>query len=177
MRVYGASGAIGSSALQLAKLSGAEVAAVVATRHVPLARSLGADRVIDYTKEDFTGLRERFDFVLDAVGKTSFFKCRKVLKPDEVYAATDLGAGGQNLALLLWSAVTANGRIAMPAPARGTATAFVSMMRGLLERGAFRAIIDRHYPLEAITEAYRYVDAGQKTGIVVLDFAPPADRG
>ncbi len=99
--IYGASGAIGTALVQLAKSAGAAVTAVVATRHLDLVKSLGADRAIDYTAGDFTRLGERFDFVVDAVGKTSFFRCRKLLKPGGIFAATDLGAGGQNIWLAL----------------------------------------------------------------------------
>ncbi|MFZ2032052.1 MAG: NAD(P)-dependent alcohol dehydrogenase [Vitreimonas sp.] len=166
--IYGASGAIGSSALQLAKLSGAEVTAVVATQHIALAQSLGADRVVDYLKEDFSKLDERFDCVLDAVGKSSFFQCRKVMTPEAMFMAADMGSWGQNIFLLLWSAIVRNGRVAIPVARRGRAPAFVAFMADLLERGQFRAVIDRSYPLASIAEAYGYVLTGQKTGIVVV---------
>jgi len=166
--IYGAGGAIGSSAVQLAKLTGAEVTAVVATHHVALAHSLGADRVIDYLKEDFATLGQIFDFALDAVGKTTFFKCRKILKADGAFAATDMGPGGQNLFLLAWSSITANGRVAMAIPKRESAPAFVRRMSNLLESGQFHAVIDRTYSLDAIADAYRYVASGRKTGIVVV---------
>jgi len=166
--IYGASGAIGSSAVQLAKLGGAEVTAVVATQHVALAQSLGADHVVDYLKEDYSKLDERFDGALDAVGKTSFFKCRRVMTPEAVFMAADMGPWGQNLFLLLWSAITRNGRVVIPVARRGRAPAFVKFMAELLERGQFRAVVDRTYPLDAIADAYRYVRTGQKTGIVVV---------
>ena len=89
--IYGASGAIGTAAVQLAKSYGAKVTAVVATRHLDLVRSLGADRAIDYTAQDFTQIDETFDFVFDAVGKTTYFRCRQLLKPKGIFAATDLG--------------------------------------------------------------------------------------
>src|SRR6202041_3351419 len=97
--IYGASGAIGTAMVQLAKSAGAVVTAVVATPHLGLVKSLGADRAIDYTFEDFTRIEESFDFVVDAVGKTSFFRCRRLLKPEGIFAATDLGPGAQNLVL------------------------------------------------------------------------------
>ncbi|HYO20606.1 MAG TPA: NAD(P)-dependent alcohol dehydrogenase, partial [Dermatophilaceae bacterium] len=93
--IYGASGAIGTAAVQLATFYGAEVTAVVATRHLDLARSLGADHVVDYTREDFTKIDETFDFVLDAVGKASYFQCRRLLTPQGVFATTDLGPHNQ----------------------------------------------------------------------------------
>jgi len=167
--IYGASGAIGSSAVQLAKLYGANVTAVVGAQHLALAESLGADRVIDYLKEDFSTLDEKFDGAFDAVGKTTFYKCRKVLKPDGAFMAADMGPGGQNIYLLLWSLITGNRRVRLPVSPSGGAAGFVQSMRGWLERGEFRAVIDRAYPLDQIVEAYSYVETGQKTGIVVVN--------
>jgi NADPH:quinone reductase-like Zn-dependent oxidoreductase len=95
--IYGASGAIGAAALQLAKYYGAQVTAVVATRHLDLVRRLGADRAVDYTTGELAQLDRRFDFVLDAVGKMTIFQWRGLLKPDGVFAATDLGPWSQNL--------------------------------------------------------------------------------
>jgi len=116
--IYGASGAIGTAMVQLAKSSGAEVTAVVATRHVELVQILGADRAVDYTAEDFTRIGETFDFVADAVGKISFFRCRTLLRPDGIFAATDLGPGGQTLVLAMWSSITRSNRVVIPAPGR-----------------------------------------------------------
>jgi len=172
--VYGASGAIGTAAVQLAKFYGAEVTAVVATKHLELAKSLGADRVIDYTASDFTKIGERFDFLFDAVGKLSFTRCRKLLKPDGVFGSTDMGPWGSTLLLVLWSALTRSGRVVVHLP-RVSARAFVEFMRDRLAAGQFRAVIDRTYPLDAIADAYRYVETGQKTGIVVIA-APAADE-
>ena len=167
--IYGASGAIGTAAVQLAKAEGAEVTAVVATRHLDLVKSIGADRAIDYTAGDFTRIGERFDVVFDAVGKASFFPCRRLLKPDGIFAATDVGPGWQNLPLVAWSRITKNNRVLVPLPERGSGPAFVRFMKGRLETGQFRAVIDRRYPLDAIADAYRYVETGQKVGIVVID--------
>lgn len=168
--VYGASGAIGTSAVQLAKSCGAEVTAVVSTPHVDLAKELGADRVIDYTAEDFTKINETFDFVLDAVGKTTFFRCRRLLKPDGVFAATDLGPGWQNLFLSTWSSLTGSGRVVFPMP--HSSQALVVYMKSRIEAGEFRAVVDRKYPMDDIAEAYRYVDTEQKVGIVVIEVIP-----
>lgn len=170
--IYGASGAIGVAALQLAKAYGAETTAVIATRHLDLARSLGADRVIDYTKEDFTRIDERFDFVFDAVGKVSFFQCRRLLKPNGVFMATDVGPWLQNLPLVLWSALARNNRVVVPLAPRGSGPAFISALKALMQAGKFRAVIDRKYPLDEIADAYRYVATKQKTGIVVITVAP-----
>lgn len=164
--IYGASGAIGMAALQLAKSYGAVVTAVAATRHLDLIQSLGADRVIDYTAEDFTQISETFDFVLDAVGKTSYFKCRRLLKPEGIFAATDLGPRGQNVWLALWFSVNRSRRVVFPTPKSGKAV--VEFVRARLEAGDLRAVIDRTYPLEEIADAYRYVETEQKTGIVAI---------
>jgi NADPH:quinone reductase-like Zn-dependent oxidoreductase len=167
--IYGASGAIGTALVQLAKSSGAAVTAVVATRHLGLIESLGADRAIDYTAEDFTLIGETFDFVVDAVGKTSYFRCRKLLKPAGVFAATDLGPWGQNLLLSTWSWITRSDRIVIPTP--GRINGFVGYLKSRMEAGEFKAIIDRRYTLAAIADAYRYVETGQKVGIVVISVA------
>ena len=168
--IYGASGAIGTAAVQLARSYGAEVTAVVATRHLDLVRSLGADRAVDYTAEDFTQIGETFDFVLDAVGKTSFFRCRKLLKPGGVFAATDLGPWCQNPLLEIWSRITGSGRVVFPMPK--SSKAVVEFLKDRMEAGELRAVIDRSYPLEAVADAYRYVETAQKTGIVVINVAP-----
>jgi NADPH:quinone reductase-like Zn-dependent oxidoreductase len=165
--IYGAGGAIGIMALQLAKMYGAEVTAVVATRQVELAKSLGADRVIDYTKEDFTVIEDRFDFILDAVGKITYFDCRELLTPDGTFSATDLGPFGQILFLSLWSKITKTRRVVFPMPS--IPKDFIVVLKQRMEQGAIKAIIDRHFPLGEIADAYRYVETEQKTGIVVLD--------
>lgn len=167
--IYGASGAIGVAAVQLAKYSGAEVTAVVAGRHLDLARALGADRVIDYTTPEFRDLGRDFDFVFDAVGKMKVGQWRRLLKAHGRFAVTDLGPWGQDTPFLLWSAVTGSDRVTVPLPRRGRAPAFVNFLKGRMQAGQFRAAIDRKYPLDAIADAYRYVECGQKAGIVVID--------
>ena len=174
--IYGASGAIGTAAVQLAKSYGAEVTAVVATRHLELVKSLGADRSIDYTAEDFTRIGERFDFVFDTVGKASFIRCRRLLKPEGIFMATDVGPGWQNLPLMLWSWITGRNRVVVPLPARGSGHAFVDFLKGRIQAGQFRAVIDRRYPLDAIADAYRYVETGQKVGLVVINVLPAEAR-
>jgi NADPH:quinone reductase-like Zn-dependent oxidoreductase len=174
--VYGASGAIGSAAVQLAKARGAEVTAVVATRNLELVKSLGADRAIDYTAEDFSRIDATFDFVFEAVGKTSFLRYRKLLKPGGTFMATDIGPWGQYLPLMLWSAIAKNNRVLVPLPPRGSGQAFVEFLGARMEAGQFRAVIDRRYPFDAVADAYRYVETGQKVGIVVINVAA-ADEG
>jgi len=172
--IYGASGAIGTAAVQLAKSYGAEVTAVVATRHLDLVKSLGANRAVDYTVQDFAQIGETFDFVLDAVGKTTFFHCRRLLRPGGVFASTDLGPWCQNPLLAIWSSVTRSNRVVFPLPK--SSKVFVDSLKAHMEVGEFRAVIDREYPLDAIADAYRYVETGQKTGIVVINVIPDADQ-
>jgi NADPH:quinone reductase-like Zn-dependent oxidoreductase len=167
--IYGASGAIGTAAVQLAKYCGAQVTAVVATRHLAMAASLGADRVIDYATPEFRELGKTFDFVLDAVGKMTVFQWRRLVKTDGFFAITDLGPLGQDVPFLLWSAITKNGKVSVPLPRRGRAQEFVNFLKERMEAGQFRAVVDRKYPLDATADAYRYVLTGQKTGVVVID--------
>lgn len=169
--IYGASGAIGTAALQLAKDRGAEVVAVVAGRHLELARSLGADLAVDYGTDAFDQLGRSFDFVLDAVGKLGVRRWRRLLKPEGVFATTDRGPWSQNLLFLLWSKVTGSGRVVIPLAKRGSGQAFVNALREKIEAGRFVPVIDRKYPLAAIADAYRYVQTGEKAGIVVVDIA------
>lgn len=165
--IYGAFGAIGTAAVQLAKAGGATVTAIVGTHHLELAASLGADRVIDYTAEDFTRFGETFDAVFDAVGKTTYGQCHRLMKPAARFSTTDLGPWWQNIYLSVWHCLTGNRRVNIPFPA--TRQGFVGNMSKLMRSGAFRAVVDRTYPLEAIADAYRYVGQGQKTGIIVID--------
>jgi NADPH:quinone reductase-like Zn-dependent oxidoreductase len=167
--IYGASGAIGTAALQLAKDRGAEVVAVVAGRHLALVRSLGADVAVDYTTEAFDQLGRSFDFVLDAVGKLGIRRWRRWLKPGGVFATTDRGPWSQNLLFVLWSWITGSGRVVVPLAKRGSAPAFVNELRDKIEAGRFIPVIDRRYPLAAIADAYRYVQTGEKAGVVVID--------
>ncbi len=165
--VYGASGAVGTSAVQLACHRGAEVTAVVETRHVELARSLGAHRVIDYTQEDFTALDERFDYILDAVGKTSYFRCRRLLKSGGRFGTTEGGPWMQNFWLVLWFRLRGTRRVVLALPAGSQA--LVELMAERLAQGEFRGVFDKRYRLDDIADAYRYVASAQKTGIVRLD--------
>jgi NADPH:quinone reductase-like Zn-dependent oxidoreductase len=164
--IYGASGSIGTAGVQLAEYLDADVTAVCDTKNVELVRSLGADRVIDYTHQDFTKNGETYDFIFDAVGKLSFKRCRKSLKPGGIYASTDLGPYWQNPFLALWTAKTRNKKVLFPIP-RYTKKD-VLFVKDLVEAGKYRAVIDRRYPLEDVVEANRYVETGQKTGNVVL---------
>ena len=169
--IYGASGAIGTAALQLAKDRGAEVTAVVAGRHLELVRSLGADLALDYTTPAFDQLGRQFDFVMDAVGKLDFRRWRRLLKPGGIFSTTDLGPGSQHLFFLVWSKVTGSGRVVVPLAKRGSGKAFVNDLKNRIEAGRFVPVIDRRYPLDVIADAYRYVQTGEKAGVVVVDVA------
>jgi NADPH:quinone reductase-like Zn-dependent oxidoreductase len=136
------------------------------TKNAELVRSLGADRVIDYTKEDFTKNGETYDFIFDAVGKLSFKRCRGSLKPGGIYGSTDLGPYWQNPFLALWTRRIGDKRVLFPIP-RYTKRD-VLFLKDLIEAGKYRAVIDRRYSLEDVVEAHRYVETEQKTGNVVL---------
>ena len=162
--VYGASGSIGTAAVQLVKHFGAHVTAVCNTKNVELVRSLGADHVVDYTKDDFTKSGELYDVIFDAVGKHSFRRARRVLKPDGVFIETDLG--------FMWHApffALANKRMRMGIARYRKED--VLLLKSLIESGEYRAVIDCTYPLEDVVAATEYVATEQKTGNVVLTIA------
>jgi NADPH:quinone reductase-like Zn-dependent oxidoreductase len=165
--VYGASGAIGTAGVQLAKYFGAEVTAVCSTKNVELVTSLGADSVIDYTKDDFTQNGETYDIIFDAVGKHAFSRCRGSLKRGGAYVATD---GLRNIFLALWTSRIGDRRVLFPIPPHYTKDS-VLLLKELIEAGRYRAVIDRCYPLEDVVEATRYVETEQKTGNVILTVA------
>lgn len=164
--IYGASGAIGTAAVQLARYLDADITAVCNTKNVELLRSLGADRVIDYTQQDFTKSGQTYDVILDAVGKQSFRRCRVSLEWDGTYLATD------GLANVAWSLLTSRRKgQKVRFLVRQTRQEFL-FLRDLVEAGKFRPVIDRRYPLEEVVEATRYVGSEQKTGNVVLTVSP-----
>ena len=164
MLIYGASGAIGTAGVQLAKYFGADVTAVCNTKNVELVRSLGADRVIDYTKEDFTKNGETYDVIFDAVGKHSFKRSKGSLKSGGAYVATD---GFRNFFLHLWTSRIGDKRALFPIPPHYTQKN-VLFLKDVIEAGKYRAVIDRRYPLEEVVAATKYVETQQKTGNVVL---------
>jgi len=168
--VNGATGAIGSAAVQLLKALGAEVTAVCDTKHVELVKGLGADRVIDYTAEDFTKDAQSYDVVLDAVGKSSFGRCKRLLKPRGIYLSSDLGPLSQNPILALITPLLRGKKVLFPIPRDDQE--MVRYFKELLESGEFRPLIDRRYPLDQIVEAYTYVETGQKIGNVVISVEP-----
>jgi NADPH:quinone reductase-like Zn-dependent oxidoreductase len=171
--VYGASGAIGSAAVQLLKSFGVNVTAVCSTRNLELMKSLGADRVIDYTREDFRRDEQRYDYVFDTVGKISLFKCWSLLKRGGVYISSDLGFLGQNILLPLITPLIkpllGGRKTIFPVPSNVPAT--LQLVRRLMSEGKYLSVIDRRFTLDQIVGAYRYVEKGHKTGNVVIDVA------
>ncbi|MGB3949340.1 MAG: NAD(P)-dependent alcohol dehydrogenase [Bacteroidia bacterium] len=164
--VYGATGAIGSAAVQLLKYLGANVTAVCNTKSIELVKSLKADIVIDYTKEDYTNTEIRYDFVFDAVGKTSFKKCKPILKNKGIYISTELGKNGVNIFLALFTPLFKGKKVLFPIPTINKND--VVFLKELVEKGDLKPVIDRSYLLDNIVEAYKYVESGQKTGNVLL---------
>jgi NADPH:quinone reductase-like Zn-dependent oxidoreductase len=162
--IFGASGAIGTAGVQLAKYFEADVTAVCNTKNVELVRSLGADRVIDYTQEDFTKNGQSYDVIFDAVGKHSFKQSKGSLKSGGAYVATD---GFRNFFLHLWTSRIGDKKALFPIPPHYTQKN-VLFLKEVIEAGKFRAVIDRCYPLEEVVEATKYVETQQKTGNVVL---------
>jgi NADPH:quinone reductase-like Zn-dependent oxidoreductase len=167
--VNGASGSVGSAAVQLAKVFGAEVTGVCGTANLELVKSLGADKVIDYTQADFTASGETYDIIFDAVGKSSFSRSKGTLTQNGVYLSTVL-APSILLQMLRTSIIgskkavlTLTGMRAADEKARD-----LLFIKELVEAGKFKSVIDRRYPLEQISEAHRYVDTGHKAGNVVI---------
>jgi NADPH:quinone reductase-like Zn-dependent oxidoreductase len=161
--VYGATGAIGISYVQFLKYYGVYITAVCRDENRDLISSLGADKVIDYTKEDFTKDGERYDFIFDAVGKSSFFKCKRLLKKKGVYTSS---GGFENFLLLLITPLFGGKKVVFKFAV--SITAELNFIKGLIEKGNFKPVIDRKYPLDQIAEAYRYVATGQKIGNVII---------
>lgn len=135
-----------------------------------LVRALGADRVVDYRAEDFTRDRQRYDVVLDAVGKSTFGRCRRLLKPGGTYLSSELGPWCQNPFLALVTPLLRGRKVAFPIP--GDDQEMVRYLGGLMESGDLRPVVDRRYPLERIVEAYEYVESGRKVGNVVIGVRP-----
>ncbi len=136
------------------------------TEHFELVRSLGASEVIDYTKEDFTQRDIKFDFIFDTVGKSSFFKCKPVLKPGGIYISSELGFLYQNIFLSLITPLFRKKKTKFPLPVDCKGT--LGFIKKLIKEGKYEAVIDRKYPLEQIAKAFRFVEKGQKIGNVVI---------
>ena len=165
--IIGASGSIGSAGVQLAKHFGATVTAVCSGANIDMVTSLGADRAIDYTKEDFTTKADTYDVIFDIVGATSFRRCRHALKPHGVFLQNIMGFTG--MVGILWTSIAGGqklkGGVAMENPAR------MSFIADLVAAGKLKPVVDRSFPLERIAEAFKHVERGHKKGNVVITVA------
>jgi len=164
--VNGATGAIGTAAVQLLKYFGVWVTAVCNTRNIELIKTLGADKIIDYTKEDFTQDDGQYNFVFDAVGKSTFARCKPLLHPRGIYISSELGPRAQNIYLAVFTPIMGGKKVVFPIPSdiKGS----LQFINRIIEQGKFKPVIDRMYPLERIADAFTYVATGEKTGNVVI---------
>ncbi len=162
----GATGGIGSAALQLLKDKNIYVTAVCNTKNVDLIKSLGADKVYDYEKEDFTKDTEKYDFVFDAVGKSSFGACKPLMKDKAIYISSELGPRNENPFLALAAPFMGGKKVVFPIPVDVKRS--IEIMKRLLSEEKYKPVIDREYALDDIAAAYKYVAAGLKTGNVVV---------
>jgi 2-desacetyl-2-hydroxyethyl bacteriochlorophyllide A dehydrogenase len=159
--IYGASGSVGTFAVQLAKYFGAEVTGVCSTTNIEMVKSLGADKVIDYTKEDFTKSGQTYDIIFDAVSKTSFSRCKSSLKQGGIFLTTDWP-----LLQALWTSKVGTKKVIIGIASQNPED--LIFLKELIEAGKLKAVIDRCYPLEQTAEAHRYADKGHKKGNVVI---------
>jgi NADPH:quinone reductase-like Zn-dependent oxidoreductase len=164
--VYGATGAIGSAAVQLLKHFGTKVTAVCNTQNIELVKLLGADMVIDYQTQDFTQTENKFQFIFDAVGKSSFGQCKPLLTENGIYISTELGKNAENVFLAITTSFLSGKKVLFPIPTINKKD--VIFLKELVEKKEYTPLIDRHYRLDQIVEAYKYVESGQKIGNVIL---------
>jgi len=167
--IIGASGSTGTAAVQLAKYYGAEVTGVCSTANLELVKSLGADKVIDYTQEDFTKSSEAYDIIFDTVGKSSFSRCKKSLKQRGIYLEATLSLG--IILQMLWTSMVGSKKAVIAFTGLRSAserTKDLVVLKELVEAGKIKAVIDRRFPLEQLAKAQRYVEKGHKKGNVVI---------
>ncbi len=167
--INGASGSIGTIAVQLAKYLGAEVIGVCSTANLELVKSLGADEVIDYTQEDFTQNLDSYDVIFDAVGKSNYWKCKRALKAGGIYLTTSLAPA--NLWGILWTSKFGTKKAKIEFAGLRSSTDknnYMKLFLELVEKGQLKPVVDRVYPLSQISEAHRYVETGHKKGTVVV---------
>ena len=165
--INGATGAIGSAAIQLLKHFGCYVTAVGNTKNKELVLSLGADKFINYEKEDFTKDDEIYSFIYDSVGKSAFYLCRHLLKKGGIYISSELGPYAQNIYLPLLTRFS-NKRVIFPIPTKTKRS--LLFLNQLIKNNEFKAVIDKVYPMDEISEAYKYVETGEKTGNVIIRY-------
>lgn len=164
--VNGGTGGIGSALIQLLKARGIHVVATAPGAYLGKVLDLGADKVWDFEKESFLNMKENFDVIFDAVGKSSFRQCKKLLKSNGQYLSSELGEGIENLYLPLLTMVRGGKKVIFPIP--HDIKNSMRHLQGLLEAGAFNPLLDKEYPLEEAAQAYRYVCSGKKIGNVIL---------
>jgi len=164
--INGATGAIGSAMVQLLKYYGCYVVAVANTKNIQLIKSLGMDKVIDYQKEDFTQTSDTFDYIFDAVGKSSYAKCKRLLRPKGAYISSELGKNGANIFLALFTPVFNRKKVLFPMP-KDISTS-MELITEMLKNNNFTPILDSTYKFKDIIQAYTYVQTGQKTGNVII---------
>ena len=165
--INGATGGIGSALIQFVKQYDVKITATCNTKNINLVKSLGADKIYDYTKEDFTKDKEKYDFIFDAVGKSTFGKCKPLLKKKGVYISSELGPYSQNIFYALTSLISRNKKVIFPIPYDKQKS--IPYIINLLKKGVFKPVIDREYLLEDISKAYEYVISGEKTGNVIIN--------
>lgn len=163
--INGASGGIGSAAVQLAKHFGAEVTGVCGTQRVQFVKSLGADKVLDYTKEDFTQNGQTYDLIFDILGKSSFARCKGSLKENGLYFLASFKT--KQLLQMLWTSITGGKRVICALSSEKRAD--LLLIKELIEAGKIKAFIDKRYPLEQVAQAHRYIEQGEKRGQVVIN--------
>ena len=167
--INGASGSLGTAAVQLAKYYGAEVTGICSTRNLEMVRALGANKVIDYTTTDFTKTQQTYDLIYDTVGKLSFSTCKGSLTPDGIYLSPVLNLG--LLFQMLWTSKIGSKKAIFSATGLRPGSELKSFLKKLInivEKGGLKSVIDKRYPLEQTAEGHRYVDSGRKRGNVVI---------
>jgi alcohol dehydrogenase len=164
--VYGASGSVGTAAVQLSKYFGATVTAVCGTKNIGLVKSIGANHVIDYTKEDFTERKERFDIVFDTIGKTSMKNCMKLLNPRGKYLLTEFGVS--HILAAIYTSLFSNKKVIVAASNFYWRKEDLIFLKEVAEKGYLQPVLDKCFPLKEIVDAHKYVETGHKAGNVAI---------
>lgn len=165
--INGATGGIGSALLQFVRQFDVKITATCNTKNTELIQSLGADKIYDYTREDFTEVKDKYDFIFDSVGKSTFGKCKSLLKEKGVYISSELGPYSQNLFYAVSTSISGTKKVIFPIPYSKQKT--IPYIINMLEKGNFKPVIDREYLFEDISKAYEYVITGEKIGNVIIN--------